>query len=137
MTPNLDLTLVHARSLQEQQDALDAWLRAWSGPAAAQAEALGDVRGGPADERQLAVVVEGASFALKVPEDVQVSRIAAGCGCCVGQVPLRVAIARSARTMDATRARALLLMVGHGEHLPRLREQIERGELGRGIRLQQ
>ncbi len=119
----LHVTLVQARGAAAQQAALDAWLQAC------------DARSGAADRGPCAVVVEGPSFALQAPEAVPVQRLAAGCVCCVGQVPLRVALARSARAMDAGRPRSILLLVGSDEHLPRLRAQIERGELGEGIEL--
>jgi hypothetical protein len=67
--------------------------------------------------------------------DLVVTRLTAGCVCCVGQVPVRVAVTRSLRAMDAMRPRALLLLVSQDAHLPRLRAQIERGELGAGIAL--
>jgi hypothetical protein len=118
----IEITVAHARGAA-QQAVVDAWLR------------LGDARDGAADRRQRALVVEGPSFGLQVPEDLAVIRLAAGCVCCVGQVPLRVAVTRSLRAMDATRPRALLLMVSQHAHLPRLRAQIERGELGSGIAL--
>jgi hypothetical protein len=117
----LHVALVQARGAAAQQAALDAWLQAC------------DARSGAADRGQCAVVVEGPSFALQVPDGLPVERLAAGCVCCVGQVPLRVALTRSARSMDATRPRAILLLVTNDAHLPRLRAQIERGELGQGI----
>jgi hypothetical protein len=115
--------LVHAPSPQLQQAALDRWLN--------------DARSGAADERQRALVVEGPSFALQVPVTLAVQRLAAGCVCCVGQVPLRVALTRSLRGMAADQPRAVLLLIAQGEHLPRLAAQIERGELGQGITVEQ
>lgn len=135
MSALLHVTLVHARNVGEQQALLDGWLRMTSGAGATEERRGDDVRGGVPDERQRAVVVEGAFFALDVPDAVRVQRIAAACVCCTGQAALRVAITRSVRGMDLRRTRALLLMVSNGEHLPRLRAQIERGELGSGIRL--
>ncbi len=125
VTGPLHITLAQARGAAAQQAAVDAWLQAR------------DARSGAADRGQCVVIVEGPSFALQVPEAVAVQRLAAGCVCCVGQVPLRVALTRSARAMDATRPRAVLLVVSNDEHLPRLRAQIERGELGQGIELAQ
>lgn len=122
MSGAIEITVAHGRGAA-QQAIVDAWLR------------QGDARGGAADRRQRALVVEGPSFALQVPEDLAVQRLAAGCVCCVGQVPLRVAVTRSLRAMDATRPRALLLLVSQDAHLPRLRAQIERGDLGTGIAL--
>ncbi|MCA3218256.1 MAG: hypothetical protein ING59_06805 [Burkholderiales bacterium] len=124
MSAAIEITVAHARGAA-QQGIVDAWLRM---PA-------GDVRGGAADRRQRALVVEGPSFALQVPQDLMVVRLVAGCVCCVGQVPLRVAVTRSLRAMDGMRPRALLLLVSQAAHLPRLRAQIERGDLGAGIAL--
>ncbi len=121
----LHITLAQARGAAAQQAVLDAWLQAY------------DARSGTADGGQCAVVVEGPSFALQAPEAVPVQRLAAGCVCCVGQVPLRVALTRSARAMDPARPRAILLLVSDDVHLSRLRGQIERGELGQGIELAQ
>jgi hypothetical protein len=121
----IEITVAHARGAA-QQAVVDAWLRM---------RPAGDARSGVADGRQRALVVEGPSFALQVPQDLVVTRLVAGCVCCVGQVPLRVAVTRSLRAMNPARPRALLLLVSQDAHLPRLRAQIERGELGAGIAL--
>lgn len=125
MSAAIEITVAHARGAA-QQAVVDVWLRM---------RPADDARSGVADERQRALVVEGPSFALQVPQDLVVTRLAAGCVCCVGQVPLRVAVTRSLRAMDPARPRALLLLVSQDAHLPRLRAQIERGELGAGIAL--
>jgi hypothetical protein len=39
--------------------------------------------------------------------------------------------------MAADQPRAVLLLIAQGEHLPRLAAQIERGELGQGITVEQ
>jgi hypothetical protein len=76
---------------------------------------------------QRAVFVEGAFTALELPPDVAVTRLASGCVCCLGQVPLRVGIARAVR---ALRPDALLLVVSRGEHLERVRALLADGSLG-------
>ena len=129
----IELTLVHAADAAARAQALVAWL---GNPTDAKTDAIRaapDTRPALPDERQRAIVVEGASFALQIPEGVSVERLAAGCVCCVGQVPLRVALTRTLRRMDSQRPRAVLLLLAQGEHLPRLRAQVERGELGTGI----
>lgn len=74
-----------------------------------------------------AVIVEGALFGLDAPEDVSVVRLAAGCVCCLGLVPLRVNLVRLLRNV---RPRSLLLVVASDEHLPRLRALLASGEVG-------
>lgn len=74
-----------------------------------------------------AVVAEGAFEPLAVPEGVLVSQLTAGCVCCVGQVPLRVALVRVLRT---ARLRDLLLVVSGATHLERLRTLLADGSLG-------
>jgi len=102
------VTLRRARGAEQRQAALDAWLA--SDPAAPRA-----------------VIAEGAFAGLAAPQDVSVTRLAAGCVCCLGLVPLRVALTRLIR---AQRPRALLLIVAADEHLPRLQKQLASGELG-------
>lgn len=96
------------------------------------------VRGGPAQQRALddwlagapaprAVIAEGAFAPLAAPDDVRVERLAAGCLCCIGLLPLRVTLTRLLRSV---RPRALLLLAASDEHLPRLRELLASGELG-------
>jgi hypothetical protein len=118
----LVVSLVATADARARQQALDAWL-AGPGP------------DGSSDLRQSAVIAEGPSFALRVPAGLALTRLPTGCVCCVGQVPLRAAIGRIARAMDRGRPRRLLLLLAQGEHLARLRAQIERGELGAGVQL--
>jgi hypothetical protein len=80
-----------------------------------------------APEAPRAVIAEGAFADLVAPEDVAVARVAAGCVCCVGLVPLRVTLTRLLRTV---RPRSLLLLVATDDHLPRLRALLDAGELG-------
>lgn len=107
-TPPVELTLRRARGPQQQQAAIDAWLDA-TAPTAPRA-----------------VVAEGALFELTVPDDVALARLAPGCVCCLGLVPLRVTLTRLLRA----RPRALLLLVAADDHLPQLRALLASGELG-------
>jgi G3E family GTPase len=74
-----------------------------------------------------AVFVEGVFTALELPADVAVTRLASGCVCCQGQVPLRVGITRAVR---ALRPDELLLVLSRGEHLERVRALLADGSLG-------
>jgi G3E family GTPase len=74
-----------------------------------------------------AVLVEGVFTALDLPSDVALTRLAAGCVCCQGQVPMRVGITRAVR---ALRPDTLLLVLSHGEHLERVRALLADGSLG-------
>lgn len=90
------------------QQSVDAWLAAT-----------------PAGRR--AVVVEGAFSVLEVPADVPLTRLGAGCVCCLGQVPLRVGLTRMVRLV---RPDAVLLVLLHGEHLERVQALLADGSLG-------
>lgn len=74
-----------------------------------------------------AAFVEGLTAAPDLPEDVPVTRLAAGCVCCLGQVPLRVGIVRAVRS---ARPQALLLVLAGGEHEQRVRALLADGSLG-------
>lgn len=74
-----------------------------------------------------AVFIEGAFARLELPPDVSVTRLAAGCVCCQGQVPLRVGLTRAVRTQ---RPAELLLVLSQGEHLGRVRALLGDGSLG-------
>jgi hypothetical protein len=74
-----------------------------------------------------AIVVECAFSVLSVPADVPLTRLGAGCVCCLGQVPLRVGLTRMVRSV---RPDAVLLVLGHGEHLERVRALLADGSLG-------
>ncbi|MCX8006359.1 MAG: hypothetical protein N2688_15665 [Burkholderiaceae bacterium] len=112
MREPVELTLRAACGPRAQQAAIDAWL---------------DARRARADERTAAIVAEGAFFALHVPPSVALRRLAAGCPCCAGTLPLRVALARLWREV---RPRCLLLLVAQPAHLPRLRTLARDGALG-------
>ena len=90
------------------QRAVDAWLAATSGS-------------------RRAVLIEGAFSALDVPPGVPVTRLGAGCVCCMGQVPLRVGLTRMVR---ALRPDVVLLVLASGEHLARVRALLADGSLG-------
>lgn len=109
------IRLHRARGQAQQQHVLDAWLASRPEPAA-----------------ELAVIAEAAITPLDAPDDLEIVRLAAGCVCCLGQVPLRVSLTRLLRR----RPRALLMMVAADEHLPRLRALLASGELG-SIELQE
>jgi hypothetical protein len=102
------VSLRRAAGAQARQAVLDSWLA--TVPAAPRA-----------------VIAEGAFVDLAAPDDVTVARVAAGCVCCVGLVPLRVTLTRLLRTV---RPRSLLLLVATDDHLPRLRAMLVAGELG-------
>ena len=76
---------------------------------------------------QRAVFVEGIFTTVELPPEVAMTRLTAGCVCCLGQVPLRVGITRAVRTL---RPDALLLVLTHGEHLERVRALLADGSLG-------
>ena len=73
------------------------------------------------------IIVEGALVAINVPDDVPVTRLAAGCVCCLGQLPLRVTLVRSVR---ALRPEYVLLLLANGAHLDRVRALLADGSLG-------
>ncbi len=100
------LTLRSATGAAAQQAALDAW-RA----------------GAPPVPR--AIIAEGALWPLEAGGE-EIVRLT-GCPCCLGAVPLRVALTRLLRQ---SRPRALLVLLASPEHLPRLRAQIEGGAFG-------
>jgi hypothetical protein len=107
-TAPVRVSLRRAAGAQARQAVLDGWLA--TAPAAPRA-----------------VIAEGALADLVAPDDVTVARVAAGCVCCVGLVPLRVTLTRLLRTV---RPRSLLLLVATDDHLPRLRALLVAGELG-------
>jgi len=74
-----------------------------------------------------AIIVEGALAAIDAPVDVPVIRLAAGCVCCLGQLPLRVTLVRSVR---ALRPECILLLLANGAHLDRVRALLSDGSLG-------
>jgi hypothetical protein len=110
------VTLSRAANAAEREAAIEAWLRS-SAPAAS--------GGGRV------VIAEGALFERCGPQDVPLVGLAPGCPCCAGVLALRVTLAR---TLRKYRPAALLLLAVSEEHLPRLRQLLQDGELG--VRLQ-
>jgi hypothetical protein len=106
------LALRVARGQVEQQATIDRWLgeRQITGTSA-----------------NLAIVAQGAFFELVVPPEVPLQRLAAGCVCCVGLLPLQVTLTRLLR---AHRPRSLLLLVSDAAHLDRVRTLVASGKLG-------
>jgi G3E family GTPase len=92
---------------EDGQRAVDAWL----------AEELA----------RRAIIVEGAFTGIEVPPDVSVTRLAAGCPCCLGQLPLRVVLVRLVRSL---RPEAILLVLSGGAHADRVRALLADGSLG-------
>jgi len=74
-----------------------------------------------------AAFIEGLTAAPDLPDDVPATRLAAGCVCCLGQLPLRVGITRAVRS---ARPQALLLVLSGGAHAPRVRALLADGSLG-------
>jgi hypothetical protein len=74
-----------------------------------------------------AVVAESGLMPLDAPDDVPLARLAPGCVCCVGQVPLRVTLVRTVRTHQP---QEVLLLLATPDHLPRVRALLEDGSLG-------
>lgn len=107
----LSVTVRVAATAPARQLAIDAWLRS---PAA----------GSP---RRRAVLVEGALVDRSAADGVPLVGLGAGCPCCTGLVALRVALARTLRSL---RPEAMLLLLASDEHLPRLRRLLGSGELG-------
>jgi hypothetical protein len=107
----LTATLRVATTDVERDAAVAAWLQS---PAA-----------GAAGRR--AVLVEGALFDRRGPQDVPLVGLGAGCPCCTGSAALRVALGR---TLRAVRPQALLLLLAAAEHLPHVRRILEGGDLG-------
>lgn len=101
-----------ARGAVAQQAALDAWL---------------DARRRGADESPAAVLAEGAFFDLRVPEGIALLRLAPGCACCVGQLPLRVGLTRLLRER---RPASVLLLIATDEHRERIEKMLREGALG-------
>jgi G3E family GTPase len=80
-----------------------------------------------------AVVTEGSFTPLEVPDEVAVTRLAAGCVCCVGLIPLRVTLARLIRAGRSD----LLLLLASGAHLPLVRSMLTDGSLGVKLQLEE
>lgn len=68
-----------------------------------------------------AVIVEGGPGTLSAPPGVEMVQLAPGCVCCVGQLPLRVTVARLLRQIRPAR---LWIEVSAAGHLAELRRQL-------------
>jgi hypothetical protein len=115
----IDLTIHVACGTAQQQAALDDWLAAHADVNLEAGDGTGACR--------YAVIAEGALLPLAAAPGVVIERIAAGCGCCVGTIVLRVTLARLLRRH---RPAALLLLIAGGEHRERVRRLLLAGELG-------
>ena len=78
------------------------------------------------------IIVEGLA-AIDAPDDVAITRLAAGCVCCLGQVPLRVALVRSVRALHPEH---VLLLLASGAHFDRVRALLADGSLGVSFELE-
>jgi hypothetical protein len=74
-----------------------------------------------------AVVVENPFVDVQVPEGVSLTRLGGACPCCLGQLPMRVAIVRLVRSQ---RPDAVLLLLSASGHAGRVRALLADGSLG-------
>jgi hypothetical protein len=65
-----------------------------------------------------AVLVEGLAASVGLPEDLAISMLGPGCPCCLGLVPMRVALVRLLRQH---RPQHVLLVLAGEAHLDRVR----------------
>jgi len=107
------LVLRVARGQAEQQAAIGSWLR--------------ERQSDEAVASRLAVIAEGAFFELTVPPNVTLERLAAGCVCCVGLLPMQVTLTRLVRSV---RPHSVLLLVSNAAHLERVRSLLAGGRFG-------
>lgn len=118
-----------ARGASDQQREIDAWLARWDVTDAH--DVASDARRRSSDGRELAILAEGAFFELVAPAAVALTRLAAGCVCCVGWLPLRVQLQRAVRAG----ARSVLLLIATDEHLARVRDMLLQAQPGMNIRI--
>jgi hypothetical protein len=78
--------------------------------------ALAHVADGPQ-----AVIIEGGPGTFVASGGITLVQLAAGCVCCVGQLPLRVTVARLLRQVRPAR---LWIEMADGAHLPEVRRQL-------------
>ena len=74
------------------------------------------------EEGLQAVIVEGGPGTLSAPPGVELVQLAPGCVCCVGQLPLRVTVARLLRQARPAR---LWIEVSAAQHVAELRRQLD------------
>jgi hypothetical protein len=107
------LALRVARGQAEQQAAIESWLQERQSDATVAS--------------RLAVIAEGAFFELTVPPNVTLERLAPGCVCCVGLLPMQVTLTRMLRTV---RPHSVLLLVSNAAHLERVRSLLAGDQFG-------
>lgn len=73
-------------------------------------------------EGRQAVIIEGGPGTLLAPAGVELVQLAPGCICCMGQLPLRVTVARLLRQVKPV---SLWIEVSMRDHLPALRQQLQ------------
>jgi len=73
------------------------------------------------------VLAEGAFFELAVPPQVALERLAGGCVCCIGLLPLQVTLTRLLRNR---RPASILLLLSDASHLERVHALVASGKLG-------
>ena len=78
------------------------------------------------------MIIEGGPGTLTAPAGVELVQLAAGCVCCLGQLPLRVTVARMIRQLRPAR---LWIEISDGSHLPELRRQLDGPGFAGAIRL--
>ncbi len=79
------------------------------------------------------VILEGGPGNLSAPTGVTLHQLAAQCVCCVGQLPLRVILARIIRQEKPAR---IVLELLHAEHLERALELLQSGSFGEHLQLE-
>lgn len=87
----------------------------------------------PAAPARRVILAEGQLFDRTGPDDVPLVGLPAGCPCCTGLLPLRVALGR---TLRKYRPERLLILLAGAEHLPRLRRLLEEGSVGVRMRVE-
>lgn len=80
-----------------------------------------------------AVIVEGGPGTLVEPPGITLIQLAAGCVCCVGQLPLRVMLARVLRQVRPAR---VWIEISDGAHLAMLEKQLQGPGFATAIDLQ-
>jgi hypothetical protein len=112
VTSEARLAVRVVRGQKAQQAAVDAWLAERPHDSAAAG---------------LAVLAEGAFFELAVPPHVALERLAGGCVCCIGLLPMQVMLTRLLRTR---RPASILLLIADASHLERVHAVVASGKLG-------
>src|SRR5437016_14401311 len=107
------------------------WLLADPGLARGASRALALAQQHPA--QAWSVLLEGGPGTFSAPPGVILHQLAAQCVCCVGQLPLRVTLARIIRLEKPQR---LILEVTHTEHLAQIANLLRSGNFGEHLRLE-